>query len=224
MYTSSLLQSARLCLLSAVMTLSPCDSIPSSPRSHGSCNVRPRIFPVCICRNWVQQSHSCNPHPFPSAAWTRSLNLSLTPEEKNLSTTSPERLSLQTKTKSMGGQSHILILGQRTWIWYEAGNSPIDCRVSPGSMLSFNGPPPARQSHIKKMLNCKIFKPVQWTDVILLERWGVGWRRQFWIAREAGRWIPLPSKGICPHELWACSGIQSYGWHRSAQHSISQLQ
>ena len=39
-------------------------------------------------------------------------------------------------------------------------------------MLSFNGPPPARQSHIKKMLNCKNFKPVQWTDVILLEQGG----------------------------------------------------
>lgn len=79
-----------------------------------------------ICRNWVQQPHSCNPHPFLIAAWTRSLNLSLTLEEKNPSARSPERFSLQTKTKSMGGQSHILILGQRTWIWYEAGNSPID--------------------------------------------------------------------------------------------------
>ena len=126
------------------------------------------------CRNRVQQLHSCNPHPFPSAAWTRSLNLSLTPEEKNPSTRSPERLSLQTKTKSMGGQSHILILGQRTWIWYEPGNSPIDCRVSPRSTLSFNGPPPARQSHIKKMLNCRFLtSAADWRHII-----GMGERRQ----------------------------------------------
>lgn len=42
-----------------------------------------------------------------------SLNLSLTLEVKNPSTSSPERLSLRTKTESMGGQSHILILGGR---------------------------------------------------------------------------------------------------------------
>lgn len=136
-----------------------------------------------ICRNWVQQPHSCNPHPFLSAAWTRSLNLSLTPEEKNPSPRSPERLSLQTKTKSMGGQSHILILGQRTWIWYEAGNSPIDCRVSPRSMLSFNGPPPARQSHIKKMLNCKFqTSAVDWRHII-----GMGERRQVLNCSQAGQ-------------------------------------
>lgn len=108
-----------------------------------------------VCRKWVKQKHSSNPHPSLSTAWTRSLNLSLTPEEKNPSTRSPERLSLRTKTESTGGQSHILILGQRTRIWYEPGNSPIDCRVSPRSALSFNGPLPARQSHIKKMPNCK---------------------------------------------------------------------
>lgn len=85
-----------------------------------------------MCRYWGQRPHSCNPNPFLSTAWARSLNLSLTPEEKNPSTLSPERLSLQTKTESMGGQSHILILGQRTWIWYEPGNSPVDFRVSPG--------------------------------------------------------------------------------------------
>lgn len=39
MYTSSLLQSVRLRLLSAVMTLSPWDSIPSSPHSHASRNI-----------------------------------------------------------------------------------------------------------------------------------------------------------------------------------------
>lgn len=125
-------------------------------------------YVLYICGKGVQRRHSWNPHPFLSAAWTKSLDLSLTPEEKNPSTRSPERLSLQTKTKSMGGQSHILILGQRTWIWYEAGNSPIDCRVSPRSMFSFNGPPPARQSHTEKMPNCK-FQTIAVTDVILLE-------------------------------------------------------
>lgn len=74
----------------------------------------------------------------------------------------------------MGGQSHILILGQRTWIWYQAGNSPIDCSVSLRSMLSFNGPPPARQSHIKKMLNRKFqTSAAHWRHII-----GMGERRQ----------------------------------------------
>lgn len=137
-----------------------------------------------ICRNWVQQPHSCNPHPFLIAAWTRSLNLSLTLEEKNPSARSPERFSLQTKTKSMGGQSHILILGQRTWIWYEAGNSPIDHRVSPSSVTSFNGPPPARQSHTEKMLNCKFqTSMVDWRHIIEM---GEG----FWITHKSGRWKP----------------------------------
>lgn len=185
-------------LLIDLMTISPCDTlVPIFLRTTVMSDCRSFLY---ICRNWVQQPHSCNPHPFLITAWTRSLNLSLTPEEKNPSTRSPERLSLQTKTKSTGGQSHILILGQRTWIWYEAGNSPIDRRVSPRSVLSFNGPPPARQSHIKKMLNCKFqTSTVDWRHII-----GMGER--FWIARELGRLKPL-GNGICPYELWACSGI-----------------
>lgn len=86
--------------------------------THDYCYFRPQIFSMPVEMEF-QQPHSCNPHPFLSAARTRSLDLSLNPEEKNPSTRSPERLSLQPKTKSMGGQSHTLILGQRTWIWYE---------------------------------------------------------------------------------------------------------
>lgn len=141
-----------------------------------------RSFPY-ISIHGVKQPHSCNPHPFLSAVWTRSFNLSLTPEEKNPSTRSLERLSLQTKTKSMGGQRHILILGQRTWIWYVAGNSHIHCRESRGSVFSFNGPPPARQSHIKKMLNCKFqTSAVNWRHII-----GMGERRQVLNCLRAGQ-------------------------------------
>lgn len=168
-----------------VKTSSPCEPISVTPHiSENYCNVRLQIFSVYLSKNWVQQPHSCNPHPFLIAAWTRSLNLSLTLEEKNPSARSPERFSLQTKTKSMGGQSHILILGQRTWIWYVAGNSPIDHRVSPSSVSSFNGPPPARQSHTEKMLNCKFQSSmVDWRHIIEM---GEG----LWIAHKSGRWKP----------------------------------
>lgn len=145
------------------------------------CNV---IF-LYIWKTGGQWPHSCNPYPFLSMVWTRSLNLSLTPEEKNPSTWSPERLSLQAKTEAMGGQSHILILGQRTWIQYEPGNCSIDCRASPRSVLGFNGPPSARQSHIKKMLNCNFqTSAVHWrhiigmseeTDFELLASWADGY-------------------------------------------------
>lgn len=88
----------------------------------------------------------------------------------------------------MGGQSHILILGQRTWIWYEPGNNPMDCRLSRGSVLSFNGPAPAHQSHIKKMLNCRFqSSAVGWRHII-----GMGERGSVW--NELGRWIHQQAK------------------------------
>lgn len=107
-------------------------------------------------KNWGQLLHSCNPHPFSMHSLNQKPQPLLDPWGKESLNLIPLRdFHYRLKTESAGGQSQILISGQRTWISYEPGNSLMVCKASSKSLLGFNDPLSARQSHIEKMLNCR---------------------------------------------------------------------